>query len=44
MCVSVGVEVEGVLVEQFLEVVGWSPHSRGAPGHRDRDVLAGCAA
>jgi hypothetical protein len=38
MCVSVGLDVEGALVEQFLKIAGWPSHSWRV------EVLAGCAA
>ena len=41
---SAGLEMEGVLMEQCLKVVGWSSHSRRVLGQRGREVLAGCAA
>ena len=36
--------VEGVMVEQFLNVVGWPSHSRRVCCQQDWDVLAGSAA
>ena len=43
---SAGLEVEDALVEQFLEVAGWTSHSHfwWVFGQRDWEVLAGCAA
>jgi len=36
--------VEGALVEHFLKIAGWSPHSWKVLGQGDWDVLVGCAA